>query len=301
MDINYELYKVFYHVAKSLSFSDAAQELFISQSAVSQSIKMLERRLNQTLFIRSTKKVTLTKEGEILFKHIEPAIHLIMKGENQLISGKKVGGVQLRIASTDTICRYFLVPFFNEFHKHYPDVHIKVMNASSQQCAHYLEGNQADLIITNSPNPALNDTMQILPICEFYDIFVADKTAYPYENKELTLKEISTLPILMLDKGSITSTFLHDQFLRHSIDLAPSIELSSNDLLVDLASIGLGIAFIPDFCFRPQIQENLYIVKTKEILPARKLVAVYDTNFPLTEPTQYFLELITNNNHTIDL
>lgn len=295
MDINYELYKVFYHVAKSLSFSDAAQELFISQSAVSQSIKVLERRLGQTLFIRSTKKVTLTKEGEILFKHIEPAIHLIIKGESQLVSGKKSGGVQLRISSTDTICRYFLVPFLNEFHKHYPDVHIKVMNASSQQCANYLEGNQADLIITNSPNPALNNTMQIIPIKEFHDIFIADKLAYPYENQEVSFKEISHLPILMLEKSSTTSTFLHEQFLRHSIDLAPAIELSSNDLLVDLASIGLGIAFIPDFCLLPKMQENLYVVKTKETIPARKLVVSYDANVPLTEPAQYFLNLILNS------
>jgi len=70
MDVNYELYKVFYHVARSLSFSDAAQELFISQSAVSQSIKVLERRLGQTLFTRSTKKVSLTKEGEIFVNEI---------------------------------------------------------------------------------------------------------------------------------------------------------------------------------------------------------------------------------------
>ena len=66
MDINYELYKVFYHVARSLSFSEAASELFISQSAVSQSIKVLEKRLDITLFIRSTKRVSLTREGEIL-------------------------------------------------------------------------------------------------------------------------------------------------------------------------------------------------------------------------------------------
>jgi len=60
MDINYELYKVFYHVATTLSFSEAANKLFISQSAVSQSIKALEKKLNQKLFIRSTKKVRLT-------------------------------------------------------------------------------------------------------------------------------------------------------------------------------------------------------------------------------------------------
>ena len=77
MDINFELYKVFYYVATSLSFSEASKKLFISQSAVSQSIKTLEKRLNQNLFIRSTKKVRLTPEGEILLRHIEPAINLI--------------------------------------------------------------------------------------------------------------------------------------------------------------------------------------------------------------------------------
>ena len=77
MDINYELYKVFYHAASTLSFSEASKQLFISQSAVSQSIKTLERKLDQVLFIRSTKKVQLTPEGEILLRHIEPAMHLI--------------------------------------------------------------------------------------------------------------------------------------------------------------------------------------------------------------------------------
>ena len=82
MDINYELYKVFYYVASTLSFSEASKQLFISQSAVSQSIKALEKKLDQTLFIRSTKKVRLTTEGEILLRHIEPAISLIKRGES---------------------------------------------------------------------------------------------------------------------------------------------------------------------------------------------------------------------------
>ena len=65
MDINYELYKVFYYVATSLSFSEASKQLFISQSAVSQSIKTLEKKLDQPLFIRSTKKVQLTPAGKV--------------------------------------------------------------------------------------------------------------------------------------------------------------------------------------------------------------------------------------------
>ena len=116
MDINYELYKVFYHVASTLSFSEASKQLFISQSAVSQSIKVLEKKLNQTLFIRSTKRVQLTPEGEILLKHIEPAMNLIKKGENQLLEANTLNGGQLRIGASDTICRYFLVPFLSHFH-----------------------------------------------------------------------------------------------------------------------------------------------------------------------------------------
>ena len=96
MDINYELYKVFYHVAVTLSFSEASKQLFISQSAVSQSIKVLEKKLNQPLFIRSTKKVQLTPEGEILLKHIEPAMNLIQKGENQLLEAHTLNGGQQR-------------------------------------------------------------------------------------------------------------------------------------------------------------------------------------------------------------
>ena len=79
MDINYELYKVFYHVAVSLSFSEASKQLFISQSAVSQSVKVLEKKLGITLFIRSTKRVQLTPEGEILLRYVEPAINLIKR------------------------------------------------------------------------------------------------------------------------------------------------------------------------------------------------------------------------------
>ena len=99
MDINYELYKVFYYVASTLSFSEASKQLFISQSAVSQSIKALEKKLDQTLFIRSTKKVRLTTEGEILLRHIEPAISLIKRGESQLLDVGARGG-QLHIGAS---------------------------------------------------------------------------------------------------------------------------------------------------------------------------------------------------------
>lgn len=292
MDVNYELYKVFYYVAKTLSFSEAAASLFISQSAVSQSVKVLERRLGQVLFTRSTKRVALTPEGEMLFKHIEPAIHLITKGENQLINAKNTGNTQLRIAASDTICRYFLVPYLNRFHQTFPEVHLNVMNATSLQCAELLSENTADFIVANSPNPNLNNSMQIETLREFSDVFVANKASYDYSGKSLSFAELSTLPILMLSKRSTTSEFLHEQFLLQSVELAPAIELSSNDLLIDLAKIGLGIAFVPDFCVKGKTNDELYIIKTKDPLPKRKLVLAYDSSLPMSEAAKYFMDLL---------
>lgn len=290
MDINYELYKVFYQVAKSLSFSDAADTLFISQSAVSQSIKTLEKRLNQTLFIRSTKKVALTKEGELLLKHIEPAINLISRGENQLCADPK-SGVQLRIGASDTICRYYLVPFLNNFHKNYPSIHIKVTNGTSLQCAKLLERNEVDIIVTNSPNPALNNMMQIIPVKEFRDIFIANNEAFPLADRPISLQELQQYPILMLDKRSTTSIFLHNLFLENSLDLVPAIELSSNDLLIDLAKIGLGVAFLPDFCVKEL--DNLSVITTDHQIPSRMLVAAYNNDIPLSDAAKFFIESMT--------
>lgn len=291
MDINYELYKVFYHVAITLSFSEASKQLFISQSAVSQSIKVLEKKLNQKLFIRSTKRVQLTPEGEILFKHIEPAMNLIKQGENQLLEAHTLNGGQLRIGASDTICRYYLVPYLNQFHKQFPHVHIKVTNQTSIACASLLEHGQVDFIIVNYPNSALSSSHVPRVINEFHDVFVANREYFPLDKREISLEELQKYPILMLDRKSTTSEFLHAMFQRSHLDLVPEIELSSNDLLIDLARIGLGIAFVPDFCI-PADDKELFLVRLKEELPKRQMVVAYNEQMPISQTAKQFMSML---------
>ncbi|MGF0033134.1 LysR family transcriptional regulator [Bariatricus sp. SGI.154] len=288
MDINYELYKVFYYVATTLSFSEASKQLYISQSAVSQSIKTLEKKLNQTLFIRSTKKVRLTPEGEILLRHIDPAMNLIKRGESQLMESSSTGG-QIRIGASDTICRYFLVPYLERFHKEFPGAHIKVTNATSIQCVELLENGQVDLIVVNYPNAYLGNVSNVKKIRTFRDVFIANNAFSELKGQKLTLKQLLKYPILMLDKKSTTSEFLHGLFQQHQLDLVPEIELSSNDLLIDLASIGLGIAFIPDYCI-PHKSDNLFVVETEEELPERELAIAYNDQIPVSKGALEFLK-----------
>ena len=295
MDINHELYKVFYHVAKTLSFSEASKELFISQSAVSQSIKVLEKRLGQKLFIRSTKKVRLTKEGEILFSHVEPAINLISLGETRILEAKSLNGGQLSIGASDTICRYYLKPFLKEFHGRYPNVHIKVVNGTSLKCVEYLKNGIADLIVVNTPNSALGQVGKIVPVKEFRDIFVANRRAFPKLISGIqSVSELQKYPMMMLDKASTTSEFLHKLFLERHLELIPSIELASNDLLIDLARIGLGIACVPDYCIDEEGETELFVVKMKDSLPERGIAACYNDMGQTTESVFQFLNLLKN-------
>ena len=288
MDINYELYKVFYYVATTLSFSEASKQLFISQSAVSQAIKTLEKKLEQTLFIRSTKRVQLTPEGEILLRHIEPAINLIQRGETQLVDSASTGG-QIRIGASDTICRYFLVPYLERFHKEFPNTHIKVTNETSMKCVELLESGQVDCIVINYPNSHLGNLYAMKKIASFKDVFVANDTFRELKDKKVTFHDLLNYPILMLEKQTTTSEFLHNLFQQHQLDLVPEVELTSNDLLLDLAKIGLGIAFVPDYCL-PKVSEDLFLVETEEELPSRELAIVYNNRIPVSKSTLEFLK-----------
>ena len=291
IDINYELYKVFYHVASTLNFSEASKRLFISQSAVSQSIKTLERKLDQTLFIRSTKKVQLTPEGEILMRHIEPAMNLIHKGETQLLDAASTGG-QIRIGASDTICRYFLIPYLERFHKAFPGAHIKVINQTSMKCAQLLQNGLVDLIIVNYPNNHLGASA--VRIKKFRDVFIAGNTFSELKGQTLSFAQLLRYTILMLDKNSTTNEFLHQVFQQHQLDLVPEIELTSNDLLIDLARIGLGIAFVPDYCISRK-RDEIFQLRTKEELPERELAIAYNEHIPLSRASMEFLSYFQNS------
>ena len=291
MDINYELYKVFYYVATTLSFSEASKQLFISQSAVSQAVKALEKKLDQTLFIRSTKRVQLTPEGEILLRHVEPAMNLIKRGESQLIDAASSGG-QIRIVASDTICRYFLVPYLKRFHEEFPNAHIKVTNETSLRCVELLETGQVDLIVPNYPNSNLSNLYSLRKIANFHDVFIANNSFSELQDRKIALRELLKYPIIMLEKQSTTSEFLHNLFQQRQLDLVPEIELSSNDLLLDLAKIGLGIAFLPDYCIQNK-DDNLFFVELDEELPSRQLAIAHNNHIPVSKVTQEFLNYFT--------
>ena len=154
-----------------------------------------------------------------------------------------------------------------------------------------LDQGKVDLVVTNFPNSNLNHSYIQKTVCNFTDVFIANPAFFPLKQQTISFEDLRQYPILMLDRKSTTSEFLHNMFLQHQLELIPQIELSSNDLLIDLARIGLGIAFIPDYCLTGE-EKDLYIVKTRERLPQRQMVAALNPTLPVAQSTEEFLNLL---------
>ncbi len=291
MALNYELYKVFYQVAVDLSFSKAAENLFISQSAVSQNIKNLENELKTALFIRSTKNVQLTESGKLLFEHIEPAFNLIENGEKSIREINALERGEIHIGANDTISKDYLLPYLKKFHQLYPEVQIKITNRTSSTCIELLQQNKVDLIISNLPNPKITEQMEYQEIFKFNDIFIAAAEFKDLKNQEISLKELRNYPLLMLEAKTTTRKFLEKALTELDIKIEAAVELGSVDLLIEMTKIGLGIALVPEYCLNLKNQD-LFEVKTKEKLPARKLAVVKTKNIPLSKAAEKFLKLL---------
>ncbi|QUH30544.1 LysR family transcriptional regulator [Vallitalea guaymasensis] len=292
MNINLELYKVFYYVATTLSFSEASTKLFISQSAVSQSIKTLEKNLNTTLFNRNTKRVTLTHEGSLLLQHIEPAINLIHNGENNIMETRSLNQGKIHIGASDTICKYILLPYFKKFHSVYPNIHLQVTNRTSIKCVDLLKQGSVDFIVTNLPNKNIGSSMEVREFYKFSDIFIGGNDFEELKGKRVSLKELIKYPLLMLEKNTTTSQYINGVFESKGLVLSPEIELTSIDLLVELAKINLGISLVPDYCMDEELLKDVFEIKTREVLNERSLGIVSKKNIPLSIAGRKFIDFI---------
>lgn len=292
MDINFESYKVFYYAARALSFSLAAEHLFITQSAVSQSIKNLETKLGVQLFLRKGREIKLTREGEWLYGYVQQAVNLFRSAEAKLGEFTALEAGEIRIGASDTICRYFLLPHLQKFNLLYPKVKIHFINRTSSQIREVLKEGVIDFgVVTLRPGETGSNVTELT---EVEDVFVASSRRFaPLQSRIISLEELAGLPILLLERVSTSRQNL-DKFLEeHGIKLAPEIELESMDLLVEFAKIGLGVAHVlKESAKEPLDAGELFIVQTKTELPARKLGIITSPELPLSQAAQRFLGLI---------
>ncbi len=293
--VNLELYRVFYVVAKCGSLTKAAEELYISQPAVSQAIKQLEAQLGGKLFNRTHRGMELTETGgKQIFDTVEKALKLFDDAESKYTELKDTATGIVKICASDTVSTHFLLQYIKEYHDKYPNVNLVLQNCTSSETIELLKNNKGDIGFVNLP---IDDTEINLSntVMQLHDTFVCSEKFKELTKEVIDLKRLQDYPLLMLELSTATRqaivSFAHSQ----GIHLHPEIELASLELMCQLAKNGIGIACIPrEFVLHELNEEkSLMEIKTNPSLPTRAIGLALPKDKNMTFAVKEFIKLIS--------
>ncbi|MBQ8471878.1 MAG: LysR family transcriptional regulator [Bacilli bacterium] len=290
MNINFELYKIFYEVANLQSISKAALKLMISQPAVTQSIKTLENGLGGKLFIRTPKGVVLTNEGEELFSYIKEGMNYFINGTNKFNSLKNLEEGVLNIGSTTTISEHYLISYLKQFHSKYPNIDINITNDLTDNLIKDLRNGTLDIIITAIPSNKIKD-IEYRQITDLNDVFVGGSL---YKDKVYSdINDLLKEDVLLQKTPSVTRNNFNDFLKENKLECNPKMEVVSHGLLTSLAENNFGIALLTKEFIKDKLDKTLFEVKTSIKIPKRKLgYAIKSNNIPSFTALK-FIEILT--------
>ena len=291
MSVKLELYRVFKEVAEAGNITAAAQALYISQSAVSQSIKQLEAELQTRLFARNSRGVTLTADGRMLYEYVRSAMGLLETGEEKLSQSRDLQMGHLTIGASDTVTSQFLLPYLDRFHQQYPAIHIQIISGRSHKVLGLLQSGKVDIAFASTPQEGAS--LETFPCLATHSIFVAG-AEYPCDFDHVyTLEEIARFPLILLERKASSRLYLEKYFLQNGLHLNPEIELGARSLLVDLAAIGFGVAGVTEEFVRRELESGrLRKLRTSFDIPPRSVDLCVLRDVPLTSAAQRFSDFI---------
>lgn len=293
---HWESYKAFYYVAKYRNLTAAAQYLSISQPAVSQSVKQLENALGTKLFVRTSKGVRLTAEGELLAGYVSKGYEQIELGEKKLAQMLNLELGELRIGASDMTLRFYLLPFLEQFHEKYPGIKVIVSNAPTPEILNFLQEGKIDFGVVSTPFDKIPG-LKSVNVKEIEDIFIGGLKFIPYKNKTLDLQELEKLPIISLEKNTSTRRFMDSFLEENGVAMNPEFELATSDMIVQFTLRNMGVGSImKEFAAEYLESGRLFALRFNKIIPKRHFCIVTDEKNPLTAAGRKLLELIFADN-----
>ena len=291
--VNLDLYRVFYTVAKCGSLTKAADELFISQPAVSQAIKQLEKQLGGKLFNRVARGMELTEDGgKQMYSIVADVLERLDKAENEFSNISNFATGAIRISSSDTYTAHYLMKYIVEYHDLYPKVNISFINSSTKQSIDLIKANKADIAFVNLPldEKGVTFTGQTGRV---HDVFAANKEFSALFNKEIKLSALQNYPILLLDTTTNTRQEI-DKFTGElNIKITPEYELSSVELIVAMAKKGMGIACVSREYISEEIEKGeLTELNVTPAMPARLTGVIVNKDRNYSFALAEFLKLL---------
>ena len=294
MNINLELYKTFYYVAKNENISRASNELSISQPAISKSIKNLEEQLNTNLFIRKRDGMELTEAGEAFYKKIKDAMELISSAENDLEVITSMGTGSINIGASKTILHEFLMPYIKDFHKKYPKINVRIFTDKTHDLISKAKMGIIDIIFTNMPYslPTNFDSIKMLTL---HDCLACNNTFDYLKGKNLNKKDLSELPLLVLTKGATTRIRLDDYCTENNIEIHPEMEFGSNTLIKEFTEAGFGVGLLTEEHIKKELKSGELFKLNLEIPLSEKYLGMVWNTENKSLVAKNFIKYIKNN------
>lgn len=292
MHIILDSYRVFYYVAQYRSFTKAAQMRYSNQPNITRTIKNLEQALGCTLFIRTSRSVQLTPEGEELFSHICPAMQQIQAGEDsvQLQSCLQSGTVS--IGASEIALHRILLPALETFRQQYPGIRLRIFNSNTQQAVSSLKNRLVDFSLVTPPIEQ-EGLFQRTVLASFSEVPVCGSAYSHLADRSLTLEQLSSYPLISLCKGSSTQLLYTNWFHEQELTFAPDIEAATADQILPMVRANLGIGFIPEHTAKEAASDgSIMILHLKEQPPMRTICLLKRKDTPLSVAAGKLEELL---------
>lgn len=294
MAIDMELYRIFYTVANCRNISKAAEILFISQPAISKSIKKLENALSVTLFVRSSRGVRLTSEGSIFFEHVQNAMTELTLGKNVLdkIKANEYGIIKMSVSTT--LCKHLLIPYLKTYIQLNPHIKIQILNRSTFETLRLIDEGVIDFGLVSQPFDT--EPYDFISLTDIHDVFVA---CDPYMNSfDVNGSSIFAPPhsIMLMEEDNVSRKYIDRYMLLNNISVKPEIETGNMDILIEFAKLGLGITvLIKEFITRELECGELIEIPVTPPIPARSAGIVYKKNMPPSMAAKTFMNHLTDS------
>ncbi len=241
-------------LARLGSFTAAAKELYLTQSAVSHAIKAFETELGVRVFDRLGKKAHLTQAGEQLLRHAERILREMQDARNGLEELQNWGHGRLRVGASSTACQYLLPSVLREFKQSFPTCTIRVQPGDGPEMIEALRSNQVDLAVMLEPLG--RDEVTFRPLFEDEMQFIVSPL-HPWAQKgSVVRRQLPQETFILYSKSSYTFRLVADYFQREGTALQNTMELGNIEAIKELVKIGLGVAVLAPWAARKELAEG---------------------------------------------
>ena len=295
MNTNFENYRTFYFVAKYGNITAAAEALYSEQPNVTRAIKNLERDLGCVLFARSNKGVTLTPEGEMLYRRVAIAYEQIAAAEEELSRHNGFEEGLLRIGVSETALHEVLLSALVRYHALYPKIKFSLVHLPNPQAISSVKNQAVDFVLISTPF-SLDKSLKSVPIKRFQDIVVCGERYRYLTGEKVSFRELTGLCIVSVNKTTKTYEYYRTLFRRYGLEFAPEIEVSTSNQILPIVKNNLGIGFIPaSFAENEIANGEVFRLETEEEITPREVCLIKRADFSLSVAAKEFERLLKNS------